>query len=125
MTLHEFSREIVCLAFPLTLKGAARGWFKSLPLGSIDGFQELACLFLAQFMASKKRKQPVAYLLTVKQRDNKSLKAYLSRFNKEQMTTDDQNEKIILATLLGGIWAKSHVGEFFPRLGGLTQYPEA
>lgn len=46
MTLQGFPRKIACRAFPLTLKGAARGWFKSLAPGSIDTFKELVCLFL-------------------------------------------------------------------------------
>lgn len=40
----------------------------------------------------------------MKQRDDERLKSYLSRLNKERMTMDDQNEKITLVVLLGGIW---------------------
>lgn len=43
----------------------------------------------------------------VKQRDKENLKAYLTRFNKEMLTTDDQDEKITLIALLGGIWPLS------------------
>lgn len=32
---------------------------------------------------------------------------YLTIFNKERLTTDDQDEKITLVTLLGGIWPKT------------------
>lgn len=41
MTFHGFPREIVCRAFPLTLKRATRRWFRALQLGSIDSFEEL------------------------------------------------------------------------------------
>lgn len=41
MTLHSFLREIVCRAFPLTLKGAARVWFESLLLGTMGSFNKL------------------------------------------------------------------------------------
>lgn len=47
------------------------------------------------------------YLLTIKQREDESLKVYLTRFNKERMMVDDQDEKIILAALLEGIWPRS------------------
>ncbi|KAF5452054.1 hypothetical protein F2P56_027092 [Juglans regia] len=107
MTLHGFPSEIACRAFPLTLKGATRVWFGCLRPGTVDNFNELARLFLTQFMASRTRRKPVAYLLTVKQKDDKSLKSYLSLFNKERMTTDYQNEKITLAALLGGIWPRN------------------
>lgn len=83
MTLHEFLGEIMCQVFLLTLKGATRGRFGSLLLGFVDGFGELAHLLLTQFMARRKRRRPVAYLLTVKQLDDESLKVYLSRFIRE------------------------------------------
>lgn len=38
---------------------------------------------------------------------SKSLKAYLTRFNKEKLTADDQDEKITLAAFLGGMWPRS------------------
>ncbi|XP_041019355.1 uncharacterized protein LOC121261165 [Juglans microcarpa x Juglans regia] len=106
MTLHRFLGEIACRAFPLTLKGLARGWFETLQPGSIDNFNELGRQFLTQFMASRRRQRPTAYLLTVKQRKDESLKAYLARFNKEKMIADDQDEKIMLAALLGGVWPR-------------------
>lgn len=102
MTLHRFSREVACGAFPLTLRGIARAWFGSLPPRMVDNFSELARLFLTQFMASRKRRQPAACLLTMKQRDDESLESCLSRFSRERMTTDDQDEKLTLVTLLGG-----------------------
>lgn len=58
-------------------------------------------------MASPKRRCLVAYLLTVKQQDGKSLKSYPSQFNREQMTTNDKDKKITLAALLGEIWPKN------------------
>lgn len=65
--MHGFPRELVCKAFPLTLKGMTRAWFGSLSPSTIDNFAELARLFLVQFMASRKMRHLVAYLLTVKQ----------------------------------------------------------
>ncbi|XP_041027035.1 uncharacterized protein LOC121267253 [Juglans microcarpa x Juglans regia] len=107
MILHGFPNEVACRAFPITLKGAARSWFASLRPGTVDSFNELAHLFLTYFMASRTRRRPAAYLLTVKQRDDENLKSYLCRFNKERMTTDDQDEKITLAALLGGVWPRN------------------
>ncbi|XP_042969059.1 uncharacterized protein LOC122301741 [Carya illinoinensis] len=107
MILHGFLGEVACLAFSLTLKGITRGWFGTLHPGTINNFDELAKLFLTQFMASRHHWRPTAYLLTIKQKEGESLKAYLTRFNKENLTTNDQDEKIILAALLGGIWPRS------------------
>ncbi|XP_042942590.1 uncharacterized protein LOC122276745 [Carya illinoinensis] len=58
-------------------------------------------------MPSRRRRRPAAYLLKVKQREDENLKAYLARFNKERLTTNDQDGKITLATLLGGVWPRS------------------
>lgn len=56
MTLHGFPVKIACKVFSLTLKGAVRGWFRS-----VDSFKELARLFLTQFMASWRRKRLTAH----------------------------------------------------------------
>ncbi|KAF5445206.1 hypothetical protein F2P56_034273 [Juglans regia] len=107
MTLHGFPRETAYRAFPLTLKGVARGWFGALWSDTIENFEELGRQFITQFMANKWRRRSAAYLLTVKQKDDESLKAYLVRFNKERMTANDQDEKFMMAALLGGIWPRS------------------
>ncbi|KAF5450076.1 hypothetical protein F2P56_030455 [Juglans regia] len=107
MTLHGYPSEVACRAFPLTLRGAARVWFVFLQLGTVDNFDKLARRFLTQFMASQTRRKPAAYLLTIKQKGDASLKSYIFRFNKERMTTDDQDENITLAALLGGVWPRS------------------
>ncbi|XP_042964733.1 uncharacterized protein LOC122298957 [Carya illinoinensis] len=107
ITLYGFPRDIACRAFHLTLKGTARGWFGTLKPKSIDSFKKLAKQFLTQFMPSRRRRHPVAYLLIVKQKEDENLKAYLARFNKKRLTTDGQDEKITLAALLGGVWPRS------------------
>ncbi|XP_042944808.1 uncharacterized protein LOC122278688 [Carya illinoinensis] len=104
ITLHSFPGEIACWSFPLTLKGKTRGWFGTLKPKSIDSFKELAKQFLTQFMPSRRRRGPATYLLPVKQKEDENLKAYLARFNKERLTTNDQDKKITLAALLGGVW---------------------
>ncbi|XP_042950273.1 uncharacterized protein LOC122282384 [Carya illinoinensis] len=58
-------------------------------------------------MPSRRQRRPAAYLSTVKQKEDENLKTYLARFNRECLTTNDQDEKITLATLLEGIWPRS------------------
>ncbi|KAF5471057.1 hypothetical protein F2P56_011529 [Juglans regia] len=58
-------------------------------------------------MPSRRRQRPIAYLPTVKQKEDEDLKTYLTRFNKERLTTENKDEKITLAALLGGIWPRS------------------
>lgn len=47
------------------------------------------------------------YLLRIKHQEEDSLKDYLFYFNKEQLTTEDNNMKIILTALLEGILTSS------------------
>ena len=42
MILHAFPDEIMCRAFPVTLKGSARLWFSQLPADSVSTFQHLS-----------------------------------------------------------------------------------
>ncbi|XP_042958151.1 uncharacterized protein LOC122293724 [Carya illinoinensis] len=107
MTLHDFPGEITYRAFPLNLKRIARDWFGTLQPGSINSFEELAKQFLTQFMVSRQCCGSTAYLLTIKQREGESFKAYLIQFKKERLSTEDQDEKITLDALLGGIWPQS------------------
>lgn len=83
MTLHGFLREVTCRAFPLTLMGMTKAWFRSMLPSTINSFVKLVRLFLTQFMASRKMRCLAAYLLMVKQQDDANLKSYLSRFNRE------------------------------------------
>lgn len=55
ITIQGFSGEVTCRAFSLTLKGVAKGLFRSLLQGSTDNFRELTLLFFTQIMASKIR----------------------------------------------------------------------
>lgn len=114
MKLHGFLGEIACWAFLLTLKGAARGCFGALQPGSVDSFENLGQKFLTQFMASRRRRRSAVYLLTLKQKEVESLKAYLVRFNRERMTSDDHDEKNTLTALLGGISPRSPLWVSWP-----------
>lgn len=76
-----------------------KGWFGALQLSSIDSFDNLGRQFLNQFMDNRWRKRPTTYVLTFKQWEDESLKVYLMRFNKECMTVDNQDKKIMLAEL--------------------------
>ena len=46
MHLQGVANEIMCKAFPITLKGAARIWFSGLTPSSISTFRELSAQFI-------------------------------------------------------------------------------
>ncbi|XP_059436624.1 uncharacterized protein LOC132169640 [Corylus avellana] len=101
--LHETPDEIACRAFPLTLRGVAKEWFGSLKPKSVYGFDYLGQQFLGQFLATRRRKKKPAYLLSLMQGKDESLKEYLSRFNREKLTVESTDKQTILSALMHGI----------------------
>ncbi|XP_059451047.1 uncharacterized protein LOC132181835 [Corylus avellana] len=100
--LHGTPDEISCRAFPLTLVGVAKEWFARLPLKFVDNFKSLGCLFLCQFLATRKRKKNPTYLLSLIQGKDESLKDFTLRFNKEKLTVKNPSEQMILNALMHG-----------------------
>jgi hypothetical protein len=103
LILYGTLDEIECRAFPLTLIEVAKDWFTGLPPKSVDNFKELAYQFLAQFLATRKRKKNVTYLLTMRQGNKESLKDFMLRFNKEKHEVDSPNKKTMLNALMQGV----------------------
>ena len=66
MHLQGVANEIMCRAFPTTLKGAARIWFSRLMPGSINTFKELSTQFTAHFIEGHMYKKSTACLMSIK-----------------------------------------------------------
>ena len=56
--LHAFPDEIMCWAFPVTLKGSARLCFSQLPADSVSTFQHLSDSFLSHFIRAQRQRRP-------------------------------------------------------------------
>ncbi|GFY92745.1 hypothetical protein Acr_08g0011410 [Actinidia rufa] len=65
MLFQDYSDEVMCKAFSATLKGPARSWFKKLPPGTIDSFDDLSRLFIAYFMSYRIKQKNASHLFTV------------------------------------------------------------
>ena len=76
--LQEVANEIMCRAFPTTLKGAARIWFNRLMPNSINTFKELCAQFTAHFIRGHMYKKSTVCLMSIRQRENKTLRSYIS-----------------------------------------------
>jgi len=50
MHLQGVLDEIMCMAFPTTLKGPARVWFSKIPPNTVGSFEELSKLFINNFI---------------------------------------------------------------------------
>ena len=66
MHLQGVANEIMCRAFPTTLKGAARIWINQLTPNSISTFKELSAQFTAHFIGGHRYKKSTACLMSIK-----------------------------------------------------------
>ena len=93
----------MCRAFPTTLKGAARIWFSRLTPNSINTFKELSAQFTSHFIGGHRYKKSTACLMSIKQREDKTLRSYITRFNKEALSIDEADDKILVAAFTNGL----------------------
>lgn len=103
MEVQGMSSAILCHAFPFTLSGAARRWFRRLRPNSISSFNELIREFTMHFRSARQREKLVTYLLTVKQHDGELLRKYIQRYNVETTQVDGYNDGVALSRLMEGL----------------------
>ncbi|XP_065622590.1 uncharacterized protein LOC136064589 [Quercus suber] len=75
MHLQGVTDEIMFRAFPTTLKGLAGIWYK----------KSTACL------------------ISIRQREDEKLRSYITRFNKEALSIDEANDKILVVAFTNGL----------------------
>ena len=97
MHLQGVPDEIMCRAFPTTLKGPVRVWFNKIPPNIVSSFEELSKLFVNNFIGGQRHKRSSSSLLTIEQGENESLRSFISRFNREALTVDEVDDKLLLA----------------------------
>uniref|UniRef100_A0A2N9GJM9 Reverse transcriptase domain-containing protein n=1 Tax=Fagus sylvatica TaxID=28930 RepID=A0A2N9GJM9_FAGSY len=95
--------EIMCRAFPMGLRGSARVWFNKLELESIGSFVQLSRAFIDHFIGSQRRGRPPTHLLSVKQMEGESLRAFVHRFNEEAMKIDHPKEDVTITAFMAGL----------------------
>ena len=66
MHFQRVADEIMCRAFPTTLKGLARVWFSRLMPNSISTFKELSVQFTAHFIEGHRYKKSTACLMSIR-----------------------------------------------------------
>ncbi|GAU40531.1 hypothetical protein TSUD_366960 [Trifolium subterraneum] len=74
--------SIKCKLFPLSLVRGASTWWRNLPPGSIDSWEELCRTFTAHFTTSRRHPKTVASLKAIVQGPEEPLRNYIERFNK-------------------------------------------
>ena len=103
MHLQGVPDEIMHRAFPTTLKGAARIWFSRLKPNSINTFKELSAQFTSHFIGGHRYKKSTACLMSIKQQEEETLRSYITRFNKEALSINEANDKILVAAFTTGL----------------------
>ncbi|XP_030931132.1 uncharacterized protein LOC115957028 [Quercus lobata] len=103
MHLQGVTDEIMCKAFPTTLKGPAQVWFNKIPPNSVSSFKELSKLFVNNFIGGQRHKRSSSNLLTIEQGENESLRSFITRFNKKALTVDEVDDKLLLAAFHNGV----------------------
>ena len=103
MHLQGVLDKIMCKAFPTTLKGPARVWFSKMPPNTVSSFEELSMLFVNNFIGGQRNKRSSSSLLTIEQGENESLWSFITRFNREALTVDKMDDKLLLAAFHNGV----------------------
>ena len=87
----------------MMLKGAAKIWFSRLTPNSISTFKELSAQFTAHFIGGHRYKKSTACLMSIRQREDEMLRSYISRFNKEVLSIDEADDKILVVAFTNGL----------------------
>ena len=103
MHLQGMADEIMCRAFPTTLNGPARIWFSRLTLNSISTFKQLNAQFASHFIRRYRYKKSIACLMNIKQREDETLRSYITHFNKEALSIDEADNKILVVAFTNGL----------------------
>ncbi|KAK3003951.1 hypothetical protein RJ639_019227 [Escallonia herrerae] len=103
MNLHLVSDQIMCRAFPVTLKGAAHVWFQHLAPRSISCWAQLAESFRSNFLTSRIQRKNSSALVRIIQGPKKSLKSYYAHFNSEKLLIDHLDPGVTFAAMARGV----------------------
>ena len=97
MHLQGVANEIMCRAFPTTLRGSVRIWFSRLMPNSISTFKDLSTQFASHFIRGHRYKKSTTCLMSIKQWEDETLRSYIARFDKEALSIDKVDNKILVA----------------------------
>ncbi|KAK3015327.1 hypothetical protein RJ639_007270 [Escallonia herrerae] len=103
MNLHLVPDQIMCLAFPVTLKGATHVWFQHLTPRSIFCGAQLAESFRDNFLTSRVQRKNSSALFHIVQGPKESLKSYYARFNTEKLLINHLDPRVTFAAKARGV----------------------
>ena len=77
--------------------------FSRLTPNLVSTFKELSAQFTTHFIGGHRYKKSTAYLMSIKQRKDETLRSYISRFNKRALSIDEADDKILVAAFTNGL----------------------
>ncbi|XP_010666517.1 uncharacterized protein LOC104883667 [Beta vulgaris subsp. vulgaris] len=107
MSVQTSSEAAWCKFFPTTLKGLATTWFTELPFGSISSFTALEAAFKQNFIAGRRHRKTIIYLMSIRQRREEDLADYIKRFNKESLKVSNLQDNVAFIALMSGLYPSS------------------
>ena len=78
-------------------------WFSKIPPNTVSSFEELSKLFVNNFIGGQRHKRSSSSLLTIEQGENENLRSFITRFNREALTVDEVDDKLLLAAFHNGV----------------------
>ena len=66
-------------------------------------FEDLSKLFVNNFIEGQRHKRSLSNLLTIEQGENESLGSFITRFNREALTMDEVDDKLLLVAFHNGV----------------------
>ena len=70
---------------------------------SINTFKELSAQFTLHFIGGHRYKKSTACLMSIRQREDETLRLYITRFNKEALSIYEADDKILVAAFTNGL----------------------
>ena len=93
----------MCKTFPTMLKDLARIWLSWLTLNSLSTFKKLSTQFTSHFIGGHWYKKSTACLMSIRQQKDKTLRSYITCFNKEALSIDEADDKILVVAFTNGL----------------------
>ena len=66
-------------------------------------FNELSKMFVNNFIGWQRHKRSSSSLLNIEQVENESLRSFITHFNREALTMDEMDDKLLLAAFHNGV----------------------
>ena len=69
----------------------------------ISSFKELSIQFASHFIGGHRYKKSTTCLMNIKQREDETLRSYITRFNKKALLINEADDKILIAAFTNGL----------------------